>query len=87
MGLYFQDEFRYLLVVWQPAGPAFKRVSRLRHVAEVCKPSGAVTAAAKRTAAKWIQGAKQVWKWQSDNEFISTSTLTPTDHNYEPAGV
>ena len=52
----------YLLVVWQPAGPAFKGVPGLWHVAEVCKSSRAVTAATERIAAKRVQSAKQVCK-------------------------
>lgn len=61
---------RYLLIVWQPAGPAFKRVSGLQHVAEVCKSRRAVTAAAERTTAKRVQRAKQVWKKNPDTIFL-----------------
>lgn len=50
----------YLLVVRQPAGPAFEGVSGLRHEAEVCEPGRAVTAAVERTAAKRVQRAEQV---------------------------
>lgn len=50
----------YLLIVWQPAGSAFKGVPGLWHVAEVSKPSRAVTAAAERTAVKRVQRPERV---------------------------